>query len=331
MENKTNMQLKAGSVLLWLAIAFLINLVSGYVIVAIVPEQWFPLALLLVELVAFGLPCLIYMRRMDGDVAGDYQQSPATRQSAPYGRSVFLGIISSLFLIGVMSLWQSFIYAKGVDISLITGNVNFGSLFTTMLVAAVAPAVCEELFFRGLLMPSLERYGAGFAVAISGVLFALMHVEIAALPIHLILGLTLSFVAYATRNVFVPMIIHASYNATLILLQYYMSATIPQDVTATQSFLLAPEDAITIIAQTLIYFVLFASVLRSVVASASSVGASPRLARESADVRATEAVAPTGERIPAALIVGIVIMLVVFIAFYVMEFMVLTGGLVNNY
>jgi membrane protease YdiL (CAAX protease family) len=322
----------AALALFLLALAFLVNIAAGFIVPEI-PSQWFSLGLLFAELISFGLPCLILMRNADTGVflipqtraGANLTRSSITANSAalrpPYGRSVFFGIVASLFLVGVMSLWQSFLYLAGVDITVLMGDVNYGSLLTALLVAAVAPAVCEELFFRGLLMTSLEPYGAGFAITVSGVLFAMMHIEIAALPVHLILGLTLSFVAYASRNIFIPMLIHFSYNATLICLQYYMNSLGLAEQSSASSMLLTPALAIQIILQTLIYFAIFASLLRTLI-----IRTAPKKAEadtiELTEIDETASVTfavKVRTKIPLALLISICVIFAVFIVFYALE------------
>ncbi|WP_026487143.1 type II CAAX endopeptidase family protein [Caldanaerobius polysaccharolyticus] len=73
-------------------------------------------------------------------------------------------------------------------------------------------ALCEELFFRGFFMTAYEGWGSGRAIVMSGIFFALLHVNPGALPGIAFLGVLLAYSAYRTGSVFMSMIMHFVYN-----------------------------------------------------------------------------------------------------------------------
>src|SRR6185436_18991294 len=93
---------------------------------------------------------------------------------------------------------------------------------------AIAPAVCEEWFFRGYLLGSLRgRLPAWAAIAATGVLFGLFHVFVSGgagnvrlLPSTL-LGLVLGWICWRTKSVFPGMLLHATHNGLLVLIGHY--------------------------------------------------------------------------------------------------------------
>jgi ABC-2 type transport system permease protein/sodium transport system permease protein len=93
---------------------------------------------------------------------------------------------------------------------------------------AVAPAVCEEWFFRGYLLGALRgRLPAWGAIAATGVLFGLFHVFVSGgvggvrlLPSTL-LGLMLGWICWRTKSVFPGMLLHATHNGLLVLIGRY--------------------------------------------------------------------------------------------------------------
>lgn len=86
------------------------------------------------------------------------------------------------------------------------------------LAVAVAPAVAEELVFRGVIGRGLTaRWGLPAGVAISSVLFAVVHMH----PVHaagvLLLGAAMHFLYITTRSIWAPMLLHLLNNGFSIL------------------------------------------------------------------------------------------------------------------
>jgi len=92
--------------------------------------------------------------------------------------------------------------------------------FLFMMVAvAVVPAVGEELFFRGLVMQPLRRYGDGFALVCSALLFSVLHQNMVQAPMAFFAGLALGWAALKTGALWAPILIHLWNNgASLVLL-----------------------------------------------------------------------------------------------------------------
>ena len=82
--------------------------------------------------------------------------------------------------------------------------------------AGVLAAVCEELLFRGFLLPAFERTGTGYAVVWSAVLFVTLHTAKSGLPEELVMGIVLALVTLYTDSVVCSMLCHGAYNCTLL-------------------------------------------------------------------------------------------------------------------
>ena len=76
--------------------------------------------------------------------------------------------------------------------------------------------VCEELFFRGYLLPALSPHGRLRASVIVAFCFALMHGS--ALTAHAALGLLLCLLTIQTGSLLAPILVHAGCNLTLTAL-----------------------------------------------------------------------------------------------------------------
>jgi ABC-2 type transport system permease protein/sodium transport system permease protein len=93
---------------------------------------------------------------------------------------------------------------------------------------AIAPAICEELFFRGYLLNSMRgRLSPWLAIVFVAVIFGVFHATVGGLiSIERVLsstavGLALGWVAWQTRSVFPGMIAHAIHNGLMVSLAYW--------------------------------------------------------------------------------------------------------------
>lgn len=86
------------------------------------------------------------------------------------------------------------------------------------LAVVVAP-IAEELFFRGVLYRFLkEKFGLSLAMLSSATLFAMVHGSLHAFLGLLVLGVLLSHVYEKSRDIRVPILFHAAFNLTSLLM-----------------------------------------------------------------------------------------------------------------
>jgi len=70
------------------------------------------------------------------------------------------------------------------------------------------PAILEELMFRGVIMQSLRRFGDGFALVCSSILFSLAHHNLVQGPNAFLLGLVIGFFTLRTGSLKTAMLMH---------------------------------------------------------------------------------------------------------------------------
>ena len=86
---------------------------------------------------------------------------------------------------------------------------------------SVVAAIFEEIAFRGVIMQSLRRFGDGFALICSSILFAMVHISPVSIPHAFIMGLIIGYFTLFTGSIHVGMIIHFVYNLfTFIVSQF---------------------------------------------------------------------------------------------------------------
>ena len=92
------------------------------------------------------------------------------------------------------------------------------SLWGTLLVVAIAPGICEELLFRGLMPRFFEKFGMVGNVVITALLFAAFHLDpFRFVPVFL-LGMLLGYLTLRSGSIFNSMLSHAINNSLAILL-----------------------------------------------------------------------------------------------------------------
>jgi membrane protease YdiL (CAAX protease family) len=94
------------------------------------------------------------------------------------------------------------------------------ALFLT--IAVLAPCF-EELMFRGFLLPwSGERWGAGWALGMSSLLFGFIHLQPMALPILATLGFVLGLAVRRSGSLWTSVLVHGCWNGSIFALTKVM-------------------------------------------------------------------------------------------------------------
>jgi membrane protease YdiL (CAAX protease family) len=87
-----------------------------------------------------------------------------------------------------------------------------GAFAANVLVLVLLGPFAEELFFRGIGVRVLVRYGALLAILATGVIFGLVHGILGALPPLVFFGIGLAWVRLRSASVWPAFIGHAAYN-----------------------------------------------------------------------------------------------------------------------
>ncbi len=92
------------------------------------------------------------------------------------------------------------------------------STVTVLLAVALAPAICEEVLFRGVLVRGLAtRFIAPFAIAIAAAVFSLYHLRVVQLLPTFTLGLALGYLALRADSALPGMLAHLVNNTAALL------------------------------------------------------------------------------------------------------------------
>ena len=184
-------------------------------------EKWPAWRSLLVQLaltvLCFGLPAVRGLFVADGD-----QSDKLSRRALGAGQLLYLALAGAL-LVCPMTLMNDLIMAPFVRMGLAGAAASAPpfALFLPMLIkSAVIAPVCEELFFRGYLLAVLREAGVRGAAVFTALFFAIVHGMDGMLVPRFLLGLLLYAMMVRTDSLLAPVILHAAYNLTILLLSF---------------------------------------------------------------------------------------------------------------
>ncbi len=167
------------------------------------------LAIGVVQLVAFGLPCIAYYllkgKKLSEPIYGIPKRGP----------QLLFMLFAALFFVGGTLLIKFFYFALGAsdaaivnfygDITESVANATHGEIILSLI---VIPAICEEMLFRGIIFSEYRCYGTANAIIISALSFAMLHFSVRNFLIYLFAGLVFGFVTAMTRSVVPSMLLH---------------------------------------------------------------------------------------------------------------------------
>lgn len=123
------------------------------------------------------------------------------------------------------------------------GVISRGNLpwWLPFLAFAVAPAICEELAFRGFLLSGFVRGGRErLAIVLSALAFGIMHMIPQQVFNAALLGLVLGLIAVRTQSLLPGIVFHLCYNS-LELLRNRFGAELPAGGVADWFYRMAPD------------------------------------------------------------------------------------------
>ena len=131
----------------------------------------------------------------------------------------------SFRLPSVLSEWEASIHQKELRSQQILGEVLFQAeqrvLLLNLMIFALVPAICEELFFRGFLQHQLaKKVNIHLAIFLSALVFSLVHFQFYGFISRFLLGLILGYLVYGSGSILSAILAHFCFNSISILAMY---------------------------------------------------------------------------------------------------------------
>jgi uncharacterized protein len=97
-----------------------------------------------------------------------------------------------------------------------------GQMFSNLLLVALAPAILEELFFRGLVQKLVNKWlgNIHFAIIFTSIFFSAVHLSFSGFLPRFLLGFIFGYLFYWTGNIWTTVFAHFLNNAAAVLLVF---------------------------------------------------------------------------------------------------------------
>ncbi len=134
---------------------------------------------------------------------------------------IAIAIISFVSLYPIIVCVDSLLIKCEIKISSIPYELTTKNYFISLLPLVIAPAICEELLFRGIIFKGLKKHGQAFAIILTSIMFALFHMSISQTVYPLLMGLLLSVIMFYENNIYYCIAVHFTNNFLSLTLSYF--------------------------------------------------------------------------------------------------------------
>ncbi|HUJ32929.1 MAG TPA: type II CAAX endopeptidase family protein [Candidatus Acidoferrum sp.] len=142
---------------------------------------------------------------------------------APSRRVVYLGLISSGFLLSILIQLASGVVGTKAKLPIEMFFQERRTALLLMLMSVLLAPLFEETVFRGYIYPVVARsFGVGASILATGTLFGLLHAEQlwggwGQIGLLIVVGIVFTWVRALTKTVVASYLLHLSYNSFLFV------------------------------------------------------------------------------------------------------------------
>lgn len=207
-QESSNIRLSQGgpglkSIMKFYLVVFVLLIAFG----SIFQAAHFEIGMILTQVLVILLPAIWLLRRYNINVAVFARLKPLQLKFLP------------TIILLTISMW---LLNMGIAVILVSGLMEFGfepivvleppqtiqEYLGYVIVLSIFAGICEEVLFRGAIMPSLEKYGLVPAIVFSSLLFALFHVSFLNLISTFILGMVMAIIVIKTGSIWGGIVYH---------------------------------------------------------------------------------------------------------------------------
>lgn len=219
------------------ALIYTISLIALIYIGTIMQAYLGTAGLIATEIMIFAIP-MLYAIYIKADIKNTFSlKLPKVR----YILGGFIVWLGGYLIINITTQILLSLFPDGADVlQAVNSSVMMDSLFASLIVVALIPAICEEALFRGFLLGAFigkSKKSKIWAVVMVGVLFGIMHLNFIRIVPTAMLGILFAYCALATKSIWTSVFMHFLNNGfsvyVLYLNQNYLHIPIDTNVTYT--------------------------------------------------------------------------------------------------
>lgn len=155
-------------------------------------------------------------------------------------------------LLSLVSSLSSMFVSTGVNDSIGT-YINDMSMFSCVMLLAIAPAVFEESLCRGVILSNYKTTSPIIMYIISGLFFGMIHMNFQQMSYAIVAGIMLAFLVHQTNSIFASMISHFFINGSQVILAKFMLSNGTYDISELSNTTVTASDIIYIAVMSAIF------------------------------------------------------------------------------
>lgn len=200
--------------LMFLLVALLLVSLGGYI-----QQISFDFGIIFTQYLVILLPPLLYLRINNKDFRSFIPLEGAKLKDIFVVALIIIfsyPIAIILNFIGIILLEK---YAKTIE-SPIPPLESMSSLFKYIFLIGITPGICEEILFRGFLLPAYSIMGKKRAILITAFLFGIFHFNLQNFLGPMYMGIVLGLIVWKTNSIYLSIMGHALNNIIALLLAF---------------------------------------------------------------------------------------------------------------
>ena len=236
---------KLFAIVLCICIGFLLNtFIIGALYRFMQGELAYKFLLILSSILTFGLPSIA------ATVLIDHEKNPFSGVCMTKGAKVGKYLLAVAFMLAIMpavellsSLNASYSFPesmKGIEDYFRAADMRameatqralsgsgVGFYILNIIALAITPAICEEMFFRGVLQKNLVGMmkNKHIAILLTAFVFSAVHIQFSGLLPRFVLGAVLGYLFYTSGSLWTSIVAHATNNALVVSAAYFGGAS----------------------------------------------------------------------------------------------------------
>jgi|GEM_PF-154329 len=173
-----------------------------------------------IQMIILLIPLLfaIYTKR-------DLKRTYSVKAPRPYAMLAALVLMIGTIVLGIVltSIVSAIFPQSAETVSTELYSMLLGdNIWETIFIVALAPAICEEMMFRGFVLSAFKsKYKAATSILLVAVIFGVYHMSIVRFFTTALLGASLAYMVHRTGSIFISMTMHFMNNLIAVLEMYY--------------------------------------------------------------------------------------------------------------